>query len=114
MKKLVFIALLGLILSSCGGVKTLYSWYDYENITYNYSKKQTDELKAKAIEAYGKLLNKQRGSRETVPPGLNAEYGYMLYMSGKEEEGLKFLQEEINLYPESEIYISRIIKQLKQ
>jgi hypothetical protein len=35
-------------------------------------------------------------------------------MTGKQEEGLKFLKEEIKLYPESEKYISRIVKQLEK
>lgn len=49
-----------------------------------------------------------------VPPGLYAEYGYMLYRTGKKEEGLSFLRTEIKTYPESEKYISRIIKQLEK
>lgn len=52
--------------------------------------------------------------RGVVPPGLSAEYGYMLYMSGKQKEGLDLLRMEIKLYPESEKYISRIIKQLEK
>ena len=43
-----------------------------------------------------------------------AEYGFLLYRTGKQEEGLEFLKQEINLYPESEKYISRIINQLEQ
>ena len=43
-----------------------------------------------------------------------AEYGYMLYRTGKKEEGIRMMKEEINWYPESEKYISRIIKQLEE
>ncbi len=49
-----------------------------------------------------------------VPPGLYAEYGYLLYKTGKKDEGLTFLKQEITAYPESEKYISRIIKQLEK
>lgn len=49
-----------------------------------------------------------------VPPGLYAEYGYLLYKTGKKDEGLSFLRQEIKLYPESERYISRIIKQIEK
>jgi hypothetical protein len=35
-------------------------------------------------------------------------------MTGKQDEGLRFMKEEIRLYPESEVYISRIIKQLEK
>ena len=49
-----------------------------------------------------------------APPGMYAEYGYMLYRTGKKEEGIRMMKEEINWYPESEKYISRIIKQLEE
>ena len=45
MKKLFIGALAVLALSSCTTSSSLYSWYDYEDATYQYSKKQTDELK---------------------------------------------------------------------
>lgn len=115
MKKLLLTALAVLALTSCGSIgEPLYSWYNYEDATYQYSKKRTDNLKENVMEQYLKMTKKQKGSRRTVPPGLNAEYGYMLYMSGKQEEGLGYLKQEIELYPESEVYISRIIKQLEK
>lgn len=112
-KFLISILLVG-ALASCTTTQTLYSWHDYEDTTYQYSKKRTDELKVKVLDEYRKMIDKQTGSRGTVPPGLCAEYGYMLYVTGKQEDGLKFLKQEIQLYPESEKYISRIIKQLEQ
>ncbi len=114
MKKILLVVLVVMSITSCTTTKTMYSWYDYEDVTYQYSKKRTDELKEKVLEQYQKLTEKQKGTRGTVPPGLYAEYGYMLCMEGKKEEGLKFLNEEIKLYPESEKYISRIIKQLEK
>ena len=115
MKKLIFAALALCALSSCTTTsKSLYSWYDYEDITYKYNKKQTDELKVKVLEQFDKLSAKQKGTRGVVPPGLYAEYGFMLYHEGKTEEGLEFLKKEISLYPESEKYISRIVKQLEK
>ncbi len=115
MKKTIAAAVAVMALTSCTPTaKSLYSWYDYEDATYQYSKKQTDELKVKVLEQYKKLTENQKGTRGVVPPGLYAEYGYMLYMNGKKEEGLSFLKQEIKLYPESETYISRIIKQLEK
>lgn len=110
---LVFIPTL-LLMTSCMSTQTLYSWYDYEDTTYQFSKKQTEELKVSVLEEYAKVIEKQKGIRGVVPPGMYAEYGYMLYRTGKQEEGLNFLKQEVALYPESEKYISRIIKQLEQ
>ncbi len=117
MKKILFFgAVVGLTLTitSCTSTKTLYSWYDYEDISYEYSKQPTEELQVKVLEQYKKLTDKQKGVRGVVPPGMYAEYGYLLYKTGKKEEGLGFLKKEIALYPESETYISRIVKQLEQ
>lgn len=114
MKKCILLgAIIGLF-ASCSSPKSLYSWYNYEDVTYQYNKKRTDELKVKVMDQYLKLIQKQKGSRKVVPLGLYAEYGYALYMGGKKEEGLNYLKEEIKLYPESETYISRIIKQLEK
>ena len=76
MKKLILLgAIIGLF-ASCGSTKSLYSWYNYEDATYQYNKKRTDELKVKMMDQY--------------------------------------LKQEMKLYPESETYISRIIKQLEK
>lgn len=114
MKKLFIATVVVLGLSSCTTTNTLYSWHDYEDATYQYSKKSTDELHVKMLEELKKVTDKQKGIRGVVPPGLYAEYGYQLCKSGKKEEGLSFLKKEIELYPESERYISRIIKQLEK
>lgn len=114
MRKILFIGTCMLAFASCNTVKPLYSWYNYEDITYQYSKKSTEELQIKVLEQYQKMIDQQKGSRGAVPPGLYAEYGYMLYRTGKKEEGLSFMKEEIKIYPESEKYISRIIKQLEK
>ncbi|MCR4766260.1 MAG: DUF4810 domain-containing protein [Bacteroidaceae bacterium] len=117
MKKKIFIgviAVLALTITSCSSPKTLYSWYDYEDLAYEYNKEPTEELQVKVLEQYKKLTDKQKGIRGVVPPGMYAEYGYLLCKTGKTTEGIAFLKKEISLYPESETYISRIINQLEK
>lgn len=114
MRKLFIIVGCVTALSSCTTQKSLYSWYDSEDATYTYTKRGTDETLAQAMAQYEKVISKQQGIRKVVPPGVNAEYGYLLYKSGKKEEGLALLKAEISAYPESEKFISRIIKQLEK
>ena len=115
MKKLLIAAVSMLALASCGTIQpNLYSWYDSEDATYQYTKRQTDEKLNAAMEQYKKVITTQRGARKVVPPGVNAEYGYLLVKAGQKQEGLTLLKEEIALYPESEKFISRIIKQLEK
>lgn len=52
-KKIINCAILGLLLctmASCSSQKSLYSWYNYEDATYQYSKKNTPELYQKMME----------------------------------------------------------------
>lgn len=56
MKKLILLgAIIGLF-ASCSSPKSLYSWYNYEDVTYQYNKKRTDELKVKVMDQYLKLI----------------------------------------------------------
>ncbi|MBQ1796447.1 MAG: DUF4810 domain-containing protein [Prevotella sp.] len=117
MKKLLYfsvIAAMALSFTSCGTTKPLYSWYNYEDVAYEYNKTPTDERRASVIAQYQKLIDNQKGVRGVVPPGMYAEYGYLLYKTGKKQEGIGYLKKEISLYPESENYISRIINQLEK
>lgn len=114
-RTLLIVPAVALALASCSSSeKTLYSWYKYEDVTYEYSKTPTDDRQAQVIEQYQKLIAKQKGTRKTVQPGLYAEYGFLLCKSGKVEEGVSYLKKEIELYPESELFISRIIKQFEE
>ncbi|MCD8237406.1 MAG: DUF4810 domain-containing protein [Prevotellaceae bacterium] len=103
-----------LTLASCVSTKTLYSWYDYEDTVYEYNKEPTDKNKEAMMKTLLKMSERQKGTRGSVPPGFYAEYGYTIYKSGKKEEGIKLLKEEIRLYPESKTYIERIINQLEK
>ncbi len=116
MKKVLLLAFLTVALASCDTQQSvaLYSWYDSENAVYKYTKKSTEAALVEAMAQYEKVVKNQNAYRRIAPPGANAEYGYLLYKAGRKEEGLTLLQAEIKAYPESEKFISRIIKQLQK
>lgn len=113
MKKIALLILTTIVLSSCQEMR-LYSWYGYEESSYQYTKKQTPESLDRLTKDYSKIINKQRGTRKTVPPGIYAENAYLLIKAGKKEEGIAMFKKEVELYPESGIFIQRIIKQLEK
>lgn len=113
MKKILIFAFVASMLSSCGSQKTLYSWYDYNDVNYEYNKTPNEKILAKLIKQYEKISSKQKGERKIVPPGFYAEYGYLLAKTGKKEQGLALLKKEIEVYPESKTYVSKIINQLE-
>lgn len=107
-------AILTVLLSSCGTTKTLYSWYDYDDAVHTFTKERTPKSEEHLIKVYERLINTPSGTRKMVQPGICAEYGFLLLKQNKKEEGLKLLKKEIELYPESKVFITRIIKQFEK
>ena len=114
MKTIFAFTLLALFLTGCvTAPKSLYSWEDYQERSYDYIMEENTKSMEVLMATYEKIINKQTGSRQTAPPGICADYGYLLYKQGKTQEGLALLNKEIALYPESSVFISRIIKNLQ-
>lgn len=115
MKRIVIIALVCVIAASCSsGPKPMYSWYDYDDDTYAYlkngDKKALDEL----IKTYEEIVAEQKGTRKMVPPGIYADYGFILIQAKKTEEGKKMLMMESELYPESSVFVNSVIRMIEK
>jgi hypothetical protein len=114
MKKLISLIVFSFIINSCSSPKGLYTWDKYEQASYNYLKKADEKSSEKIMEQYKKVLNKQKGTRKVAPPGMHADYGYFLIQNGNLKEGKANLMKEIALYPESKIFIDRILKLIEE
>lgn len=144
MKKLFLLTLLTFCLTSCGLTSSLYYWggvqngaTTYENLAYKNYDKQTPESLCKLICMYEDIVSNPGGIRKMPPPGICAEYGYMLiipenatifaehatamqkmtfdsgdYATFFPEKGKELLQKEIELYPESAKFITPLIERL--
>ena len=66
MRKLLFAAICVMALAACQTQKELYSWYDSEDATYQYTKRLTDEKLEKAMVQYQKVIAKQKGTRKSL------------------------------------------------
>jgi hypothetical protein len=110
MKKIVFLIIPVFLVASCTSHKPLYSWKKYDISSYNYIKNNNEKSTQELIKNYEAIISKQNGTRKVVPPGIYADYGFILLQAGKTEEGNSMLEKEITLYPESKIFIDRIIK----
>lgn len=108
------VALLGFVSCGLNQPNNLYAWYGYDDIAYEYSKSRSPEATSRLIEVYKRIITKPGGSRRRVPPGIYAEYGYLLIKQGKQAEGVALLRQEIELYPESKVFVTRIIEQLQK
>jgi hypothetical protein len=103
-----------LLMASCVPQKTLYNWGASQEAAYRYIKNNTEQDMEKLLQEYQKVVDNQKEGRKTVPPGIYADYGFFLVKQGKTEEGLKPMKMEVALYPESAVFIERIIKRLEE
>jgi hypothetical protein len=112
-KNLVFLLCFPLIVMSCATQKTLYNWGNYQEASYQYMKTNTEQDLEKLLERYQYLIDNQKKGRMVVPPGIYAVYGFLLVKKGRVEEGLKLMKMEVALYPESAVFVERIIKRIE-
>lgn len=144
MKKLALAALTVVLLSSCGAANSLYYWGGtrgettaYEKLAYQSYDKQTPKSICGLIAVYEEMVIKPGGTRRVPPPGICAEYGYLLlqpetaaifldnataaqkklfgsgdYETLFMERGREMLRKEMELYPESVRFIEPLIKKL--
>jgi hypothetical protein len=109
MKKYIFLFIITFAFSSCA-TKGLYSWDKYQQASYNYLKKADEKSIDQIMKQYKKIIKKQKGTRLVTPPGMYADYGFFLVQRGDLKNGRVNLNKEISLYPESKVFIDRILK----
>lgn len=144
MKRILLVFISVLFVTSCatpkmyywGGVKNGVS--KYEELAYRSYDRQTPESICDLIVLYEDMINNYGGTRNTIPPGICAEYGYILlqettaeyfekhaknkqkkifktndYSTLFSEKGIQMLQKEMELYPESEKFITPLLNRMK-
>lgn len=148
MRKTLILLLFTCTFVSCTTTSNLYNWgapkndskaTRYEELSYKNYDDQTPESICELLCLYEYLIKNPGGSRGVVPPGIYAEYGYLLskpetaaifiqYATKKQretfgnledysglfrEKGLYCLEQEMQLYPESVVFITPILNNLK-
>ena len=94
-----------LFLLGCASQK--YTWSGYDDSLYAYYKNPAD--KERFIEKLKEVVLKADQTGK-VPPGLYAEYGYMLYENHSYTEALIYFKKEHDLWPEARIFMAKMIK----
>ncbi|MFM2008619.1 MAG: hypothetical protein RIR02_569, partial [Pseudomonadota bacterium] len=92
----------------------LYQWGSYENMVYeSYHEAGKHSSQSQIIEME-KDLEKARAANKSLPPGHYAHLGYLYFQSGQLDKALTALQTEKTIFPESTIYMDRLIAQIKK
>lgn len=109
-KALLFLYVMLLVMMCAGCTSNLYTWKSYDSNLYSYYKNPVE--REKFIENLKMII---QAGEETgkVPPGIYAEYGYMLFESGKFTEAIVYFQKEYDKWPESHILMEKMIRNAK-
>ena len=141
MKKLIISLIVLVSLTSCGTTSLYYWGYgadSYEELSHKRADKESPKIICRVIAMYENMLAYPGGSRQVPPPGICAEYAYMLLQSeimdifyknatnaqillfegsqyGNEPfaKAVKLFEKEIELYPESSLFVTPLLKRLK-
>ena len=103
------LAVILLGISGCAAPEK-YHWGNYERSLYVYYKNPA-ELET-LTESLANVITDGE-ARGKVPPGIYAEYAYILYTSGKTQESIGYFEKERKSWPESSVFMEKMINTAK-
>jgi hypothetical protein len=104
------VAAVFLFLVGCGA-HNRYEWSNYDTKLYNHYKDSSQpeqfiqELKEAVEEAE---------SAGQVPPGIYAEYGFVLYEQGNSLQAVQYFRKEADKWPESRMLMTKMIDNVQK
>lgn len=90
----------------------MYHWGSYEEqiyATYAEPGKISPDQQLADLEKDFQIM---QASNSAPPPGFHAHLGYLYFQSGKTDRALQAFETEKKLYPESKVYMNRLIARL--
>jgi hypothetical protein len=101
-----------LCMSGCAG--PAYNWWgNYSDSLYAVKKEPSKENLENHKQTLLAIMTEAEAHGMLPPPGVNCEYGYLLYKDGKTGESLKYFEREEKAYPESAIFVQKLKTHLK-
>lgn len=95
-----------LFLSGCAS-STKYAWGNYEDALFQHYKTPVElGTYQAALEAVIKNAERQQGK---VPPGVYAEYGYLLMINRRANDAVRYYMLERDTWVESEAFMNKMI-----
>ncbi len=99
-------------LTACSSPRSLYYWGSYEEQLYS------DYMEPGKIPPEQQLLDLEKdlqlmqASNAHPHPGFHAHMGYLYFQIGKADRALQAFETEKKLFPESAVYMNRLIARL--
>jgi len=99
-----------MLLSGCAP-QGLYYWGDYEDSLYErYVENGNQQSEAYLRNTFTEATTQQR----KVPPGVYADYGFLLFRRGDKAGAIAYFRKEQELYPESQALMNKLIERIEQ
>ena len=102
-----------LMLGGCSTTPTLYQWGAYQDNVYQYFKKDKTSPEEQ-IAALEKIIATSGAKDQLLAPGVHAHLGMLYSQTGKMSEATAQFEKEKQLFPESERFMTFLIKNQKR
>lgn len=102
------ITLLALLLTACQKQGIFY-WGDYSQTYYDEMKNPCEATGAAHLKSLETIIEQSKAKNLAVPPGVHAEYGFIMLKAGKADVAIASFEQEKALYPESRVLMDRLI-----
>jgi len=108
LRTLILSPLILLVAAGCVTQHQRYDWGSYDPSLYGYYKNPANvgELSV----SLAAVIDAASTNHATVPPGIYAEYGYLQLQQGKNSAAIDLFKQEESHWPESKIFMDRMIK----
>lgn len=93
-------------ITGCGGANTRYAWHNYDAELYEHYK---DPAEKEVFIQNLKEIVETAEAEGKVPPGVYAEYGFLLQEKGDLSQAIRYFQKEADKWPESKFLMAKMI-----
>lgn len=101
--------------SALGGcAPRLYQWGQYEDSLHTRVTDASPEGRQKAFRMLEQTIQEAEQAGQRVPPGVYADYGYLLYRGNRPDDAVRYLRKEAELYPEAKPLMDSVISRIEQ
>ena len=112
-KSSFLVLIVATMLAGCAGKPLLYQWGSYEEQVYAMYSDTGRVPIEEQLQDLESDYQKARAADKPVPPGYHAHVGYLYFQMGKVDQALQSFETEKTLFPESAVYMDRLIARIK-
>ena len=114
MKAVILAAGAGLLVGCATQPPSIYSWGSYEDLIYVSYLSPQDVPAEKQVELLEKDYQVARSTNHRLPPGWHAHLATLYFQLGKPDQARQELLTEKAEFPESAVFVDRLVANLKR